>query len=733
MKTYQQFLAEKSVRAKPTGFTPTNLGNHLFPFQKVIVEKALASGKYAIFADCGLGKTLMQLEWADQVAKHTKKPVLILAPLAVSRQTQAEGEKFGITVTVATSQDDVGPQGIYVTNYEKLHKFEAHVFGGVVLDESSIIKHFEGKTRTMLIEEFADTPYKLACTATPSPNDFVELGNHCEFLNVVSMNEMLSLFFINDIMGKGGTGAEGWRLKRHAAQEFWKFVGSWATMIQKPSDLGFPDEGFALPPLKIHEHILPATEWTDTLFPIAAETLTERREARKGSLTARVEKTKELVAQVKGQCLVWCDYNSEADALAEALPSAIEVRGADTDEKKEETFMGFAQGTVKTLISKASITGWGMNYQNCSDMVFCGISDSYEQWYQAIRRSWRFGQKNPVNVHLVLSEKESAILENIKRKKQKHETMFHNMVKNIGLSTSTKSLMDYKTQDERSENWTALLGDCVDRVKELEDSSIGFSIYSPPFASLYTYTNSEHDMGNCKGMEDFVEHFQFLIPELMRVLKPGRLMAVHCMNLPTSKMRDGYIGLRDFRGDLLRMFMAAGFIYHSEVTIWKDPVVSMQRTKALGLLHKQIKKDSSMSRQGLPDYLIVLRKPGENPEPIGHTPEEFPVDEWQKIASPVWMDVRQSNTLQRESAREAADEKHICPLQLDVIERALYLWSNPGDLVLSPFMGIGSEGYVSLKLGRKFVGIELKKSYYDQAVKNLKNADAMEKQLTMFS
>lgn len=293
--------------------------------------------------------------------------------------------------------------------------------------------------------------------------------------------------------------------------------------------------------------------------------------------------------------------------------------------------------------------------------------------------------------------------------------------------------MEYKKKDVKGKDFTALLGDCVERIKEIESDSIGFSIYSPPFASLYTYTNSDRDMGNCKDGKEFAEHFQFLAPELIRVLKPGRLMAVHCMNLPTSKQRDGYIGIRDFRGELIQIFLSHGFIYHSEVTIWKDPVVSMQRTKALGLLHKQIKKDSSMSRQGLADYIIVMRKPGVNPDPIAHTAEEFPVDEWQKIASPVWMDIRQSHTLQRQSAREDKDEKHICPLQLDVIDRCLWLWSSPGDLVLSPFMGIGSEGYESIRLGRKFIGIELKESYYNQAVKNLQNAEFESKKPTLFS
>lgn len=264
--------------------------------------------------------------------------------------------------------------------------------------------------------------------------------------------------------------------------------------------------------------------------------------------------------------------------------------------------------------------------------------------------------------------------------------------------------------------------DCVEGVAGLPDESVGFSVFSPPFASLYTYSNSDRDMGNSKDDGAFDVHFQFLVKELYRTLKPGRLVSFHCMNLPTSKAHHGFIGIRDFRGDLIRQFEAEGFIFHSEVCIWKDPVTAMQRTKALGLLHKTIRTDSSMSRQGIPDYLVTMRKPGKNPEPIAHTHEEFPVELWQKYASPVWMDIDPGKTLQFREARDEEDERHICPLQLQVIERALELWSNPGDVVLSPFGGIGSEGYVSLQMGRKFVGFELKESYWKVACKNLESA-----------
>lgn len=286
---------------------------------------------------------------------------------------------------------------------------------------------------------------------------------------------------------------------------------------------------------------------------------------------------------------------------------------------------------------------------------------------------------------------------------------------------------------EHGNNWTIFNGDCCEVLHGLPDSSVGFSVFSPPFASLYTYSNSDRDMGNSSSYEQFFNHYSFLSGELLRVLKPGRLIAVHCMLLPTSKQHHGYIGLQDFRGDLIRCHQKSGFIFHSEIVIWKDPVTAMQRTKALGLLWKQIKKDSCMSRQGVPDYVIVMRKPGENPEEdrVSHTAEDFPVDLWQRYASPVWMDINPSNTLQK-LAKEEDDERHICPLQLDVIERCLKMWSNPGDVVLSPFAGIGSEGWQSLQMKRKYIGVELKNAYFNQACKNLRKAETINVQKNIF-
>lgn len=283
----------------------------------------------------------------------------------------------------------------------------------------------------------------------------------------------------------------------------------------------------------------------------------------------------------------------------------------------------------------------------------------------------------------------------------------------------------YSENTSSGDAWTLHNADCVKAMKAMDSDSIDYTIFSPPFASLYVYSNSDYDMGNVRDDDEFAQQFRFAVDEMLRITKPGRLLSFHCMNLPASKTRDGYIGIKDFRGELIRMFIDAGWIYHSEVCIWKDPVTAMQRTKALGLLHKQIKKDSAMSRQGIPDFLVTMRKPGDNPDPVTHTNDTFPVDRWQNYASPVWMDINPSRTLQYREGRDEDDERHICPLQLDVIERAIDLWTRPDDLVFSPFAGIGSEGWCSLNMGRRFVGTELKASYWNLACKNLQDAERM--------
>lgn len=719
MKTevkYAEFLKRKTVVDVPTGLKVIPpLCAQLFDFQKDITSWALKRGRAAIFADCGMGKTPMQLEWA----KHVDGDVLILAPLSVAQQTVREGIKFGINVNYCRDKKDV-KTGITITNYEMLEHFDPSVFKGIVLDESSILKSYTGAFRNLIIESFKNTPFRLACTATPAPNDYMELGNHAEFLGVMTRTEMLSMFFIHD----GGETAK-WRLKGHGESKFWEWICSWAVMIRKPSNLGYDDGDFILPSYEIHQDTVGSKSTSGYLFPIEAKTLQERLQSRRESIDDRVKRCAELVNASKETWVIWCNLNSESSELTKSIDGAIEVKGSDSPEYKEKTLNDFSLGKFRVLVSKPSIAGFGMNWQHCHKMAFVGLSDSYEEFYQAFRRCWRFGQKKKVDAYVITAETEGAVVQNIKRKEADAERMANNMVEHMkklnadNIKGLDRTTYDYKREVSKGDGWTMHLGDCIDVLKELKTNSMHYSIFSPPFASLYTYTNSERDMGNSKTDQEFHDHFGFLVSELYRVIMPGRLLSFHCMNLPSSKERDGIIGIKDFRGKLIRTFEGAGFVYHSEVCIWKDPVTAMQRTKALGLLHKQIKKDSCMSRQGIADYLVTMRKPGDNPERVTHTNESFPVQLWQNYASPVWMDIDPSDTLQYRAARENNDERHICPLQLGVIERGIRLWTNPGDTVLSPFGGIGSEGYVALKNGRKYMGIELKESYYRMALKNL--------------
>lgn len=725
MSVYEGFLASKRIEIPPTGFDITSEDIHpvLFPFQRDITAWALRMGKACIFADCGLGKSLMQLEWARHVHDKGGGDILILAPLAVSHQLAREGLKIGLPAKVVRSQKEI-QRGINISNYEMLHNFDPDHFSGIVLDESSILKAYDGKTRTNIITSFSRTSYRLACTATPAPNDHMELGNHSEYLGVMTRTEMLSMFFVHD-----GGETQKWRIKGHAEDKFWEWVASWAVVLRKPSDLGYEDDGFNLPPLNIIEHVIKGCPPPEgMLFATDSMDLHERRKARRSSMRKRVDRCAEIANRNGDMFLAWCDLNDESKMLTGKIGGSVEVKGSDDPDSKASSLLGFSEGSIKKLVSKPFIAGHGMNFQACSDMAFVGLSDSYEQFYQAVRRCWRFGQKKPVNVHIIIGENEQAVLANIKRKQGELEKMQEGMVAHTHkivqehLKRTQREESKYTTREESGKKWRFILGDCIDGVKSLAEDSIHYSIFSPPFASLYTYTDSERDMGNCKTHSEFYTHFQFLIGELFRITMPGRLLSFHCMNLPTSKVRDGVIGIEDFRGEMIRLFVAAGWIYHSEVVIWKDPVTAMQRTKALGLLHKQLKKDSCMSRQGIPDYLVTMRKPGENPERVTKTNESFPVSLWQRYASPIWMDIRPSNTLARMEARDYKDEKHICPLQLDVIERAVELWTNPDDLVFSPFAGIGSEGYVAIQKGRRFLGIELKESYWKQGVKNLRES-----------
>jgi hypothetical protein len=412
---YNEFLQNKQIEAEISGFNATEIHSKLFGFQKDLVRWALKKGKAAIFAGTGLGKSFMQIEWAMNVHNETGGDVLLLAPLAIASQTVREGEKLGYDIHLCRKQEDVKP-GLNITNYEMLSHFDTDSFVGVVLDESSILKSFTGKVRTELIESFVNTPYRLACTATPAPNDFMEIGNHAEFLGVMKRSEMLSMFFVHD-----GGDTSKWRLKGHAEDEFWKWVASWGVVLEKPSDLGYSDDGHNLPPLSINDFVI------DADGP-EAKTLMERKKARRETVEERVAACAEIVNATDRPFLVWCDLNIESEMLKKAIPGSVEVKGSDKPSHKEKAMLDFAAGNIRVLVTKPSIAGFGMNWQHCSDMAFVGLSDSFEQVFQAIRRCYRFGQTNPVNVHMITSSREGATSENIKRKEVDFKKMVSEMV-----------------------------------------------------------------------------------------------------------------------------------------------------------------------------------------------------------------------------------------------------------------------------------------------------------------
>lgn len=420
---YGKFISDKRIEDTPTGLSnPSDLNEYLMAFQKDIVRWALMRGRACIWADCGMGKTIMQLAWADKIPGK----VLIVAPLAVADQTIREAEKFGIhNLEYMADEDCIDGNGI--TNYERLERFDPEKYTGIVLDESSILKSYTGKYRTMLIEKFGKIKFRLAATATPAPNDFMELGNHAEFVGSMTRTEMLSMFFVHD-----GGETQKWRLKGHAENEFWRWVASWAVMIRKPSDLGYDDGKFILPPLKMHQVTVQSEHPTDGfLFAMEAQTLQERQQARKSTIDERVKRCADMVNGSDETWLIWCNLNTESESLRKAIPGAVEVKGSDSDDHKKKSLIGFANGEIRVLISKPKIAGLGMNFQVCHNMAFVGLSDSYEQFYQAVRRCWRFGQNKQVDAYVITSDLEGAVVKNIARKEKDAALMAESMVEHM--------------------------------------------------------------------------------------------------------------------------------------------------------------------------------------------------------------------------------------------------------------------------------------------------------------
>ena len=719
MGDYAAFLESKKLMVSAHGpaIEPGAVNPTLFPFQRDLVTWAVRKGRAALFADTGLGKTFMQLEWARLIGQRT----LIVAPLSVARQTAREASKLGISVHY--TRGDLF-DGISITNYEMVEHFDPANYGAVVLDESSILKALDGKTRRRLTEMFAETPYRLCCTATPAPNDISEIGNHAEFLGVMAHHEMLSAFFVHGSMGEGEK--DGWRLKGHAEDAFYRWLASWGMAVRRPSDLGYDDAGFALPELAIRAEFVESDYVPDgQLFFAGLKGVTDRAAVRRGTTEARVAKAAGLVNGNDDQWIVWHGLNAEGDALKAAIPGSVLVEGSQSPEEKAAALEAFQDGAFRVLLTKPSIAGFGMNFQNAHRMAFVGLSDSWESYYQSIRRCWRFGQKQPVEAVIVLSDAEAAIYENVMAKEREALRMQERLIEHVATFereelAGAPDTFDYAESKVERDNWTMMLGDSAERIRELADASIDLSVFSPPFASLFTYSPSERDMGNSRSGPEFWQHFGYLIRDLLRVTKPGRNCAVHVQQIPTTVTHDGVTGLRDFRGETIANFIAQGWIFHGEVTIDKDPQAQAIRTKAKGLLFVQKDRDRSWLRPAFADYILVFRKPGDNGVVI--TNDEVSNDDWIEWARPIWYGIRESATLNAAEAREQKDERHIAALQLETVRRCIKLWSNPGELVLDPFAGIGTTGYVAVENGRRFVGCELKRSYFEAACRNIERA-----------
>jgi DNA modification methylase len=750
---YQEFLNTKKQKINSIGFDIQLNSIHpmLFNFQKDIVKWSVKKGRCAVFADTGLGKTFIQLEWGRLIGGN----ILIFAPLSVSRQTIRESKKINVDVKYIRSQEEI-ISGIYITNYENIENFnDCKNINAVILDESSILKSIDGKTRLKLIKYFKTVRYRLCCSATPAPNDYTELGNHAEFLGICSTAEMLSMFFVNgnktsetvtennDIIRIKHSNKHGteWRLRYHAQKDYFIWLSSWAMAIRKPSDLEYDDNGYILPELNI-KPIITISDYRpkDELFFSGLKGLKQRSDIRKDTIQNKITEIKRLTDNQE-QWIVWCGLDIESKSAKENISDSVEVKGTDSPEYKAKCFEDFQDNKIRVLVTKSKIGGLGMNFQNCHNIIFYGLNDSWESFYQSIRRCYRFGQNRPVNVYIVISDIETGIYDNVKKKSEMAERMMNGLINEVKLyemeelGKNVKPIdYDLETKEYKSEMFEAYLNDSCEKLKDLKENSIDLSVYSPPFADLYTYSATNRDLGNCKDWQEFFEHYSFIIKEVLRVTKPGRVSCVHTSDIPAMQMKDGYIGVRDFPGAVIEAHTKEGWTFYGRAIVTKNPQAQAIRTKAKGLLFVQLRKDSLASRPALLDHILIFKKPGDaevSVKPVENG--EIDNEKWIDWAGGIWTGISESDTLQYATARDKDDEKHICPLQLGTIERCVKLYSNPGELVLSPFAGIGSEGYESVRLGRRAILIELKESYFRILLQNMRQIESKSKEPDLFS
>lgn len=791
MRPYLDFLESKRLKVQAVGKTIERdaINPNLFDFQRDIVQLAVFKGRFAILTDTGTGKTGMGLSWSVLVDETT----LICAVLpAVADQIVDEArEIWGLEVRPIRSSDEIVPDHkLYITNIDAMvtkiggefvHHFDPSLFGAFWLDESSILKSLTGKQKGMLVDFVENIPYRLCTTATPAPNDILEIASHAEFLGIMDYFTMVSIFFTYNSSKRSGDGKGAtWVIKKHAVEKFYRWLSSWAIACEKPSDLGYSDEGYELPEINFHI-VEVGSEYTPAgMLPGFAPQVisaTELSSVKRSTMDDRITAIADIVNNSHEQWLVWGYLNDETKALEKALDDSVDVYGAMSPEKKSHHFREWIKGNYRVLISKSSIAGMGMNFQHCHNMVFFGLNYSWEQFYQSYKRIYRYGQSQPVNIWIIMSKQEHGVYQSLMEKDREAKKMRRDLIKASAVY-SMEELQQryhdewrYATGEECGDNWKLMLGDSAERMRDIPDNHVHLTVTSVPFLSLFIYSATERDLGNCGTRDEFLEHYSYIVREHYRIHHPGTICVVHVEDTRAFKNVDGYIGFKDFSGDVIEAYQREGWTFWHRITINKNPQIQAVRLKLSTLLFATLKRDARQLSGGMADYLLVFKKPGEYEVPV--TPidnGEMNETDWIRDAHPVWNiddtdglpsqeelaeigklyflanaykerspmrsavwnDIRETEVLNVIQAKADEDSKHLCPLQLPVIERCIKLWSNPGEVVFDPFAGIGSTLYEAVRLGRQGLGIELKPEYFQAAIKNIRNAERIKGQRTLF-
>jgi superfamily II DNA or RNA helicase len=715
----------------------------LYGFQAAIVRWALRRRRAAVFAATGLGKSFSLLAYSDAVlCKSASSSVLVITPLCTAHQLIEEARLHfpGLDIVYAKRPPASVAGKVIVTNYENATSFPdmGKTFRAIVLDESSMLKHSECKTGAFIIEHARAAPYRLALSATPCPNDACEILNQADFLGVGTHDFLMANFF------EKNSASNNKPVLRAASQRpFVEWLGTWSVWLDSPSDIGFDEDAaaFELPPMDTRF----VDVKTDALKDADGKALTHRIKARKATLEDRVAHAARLIREDPDQTspwVVWANLNDEARQLVKAIGGSVqEISGTDSASAKEAKLRDFAAGNTRVLVTKSRITGFGLNWQHCHRQIFVGLTDSYESLHQAIRRLWRFGQTRPVTTYLLTTEAEAAVRDNIQCKGREHDGMRDMMRARMRrVWGGDQGLVDSEAASPPSSS-TPLLrldtdssrliqGDCVMAMDAMmAPSSVDLAVFSPPFGSLYRYSDDPRDLSNCRTAEEFSRHVRFFARALFRVLKPGRLAVFHVMNAVNTRAMCGVASLQDTRGTITAAMLAEGFALHSEVCVYRCPVQAMIQTKAGALFYRQFLADAASCRQSLPDYLVVMAKPGTNAVPIRHHTEKHTLEDWKRMASCVWH-VKHTDVINHKRAMAAAaamaspstDEevevvvRHPTPLALPIIRELVDLWSNPEEVVLDPFSGWGSTGLVCKEKGRRYVGIELNPAYVEASL-----------------